>query len=70
MADAVAITRGVNNKIIKSQFNKIIKNIASPKLSAVYKRPLINWLAGQPTVVNPSTVYTAIVAAEANIAIY
>ena len=70
MADAVAIVRNANGKITMSQYNKIIKNIASPKLSFNYKRRLIQWIGPQPIIVNPSPTYSAFIAAEANIAIW
>lgn len=70
MADSVAILRYSNGKLIGSQRKKLIKSLGSSKLSGVYKKTIVRWLAPQPQVTPGSSIETALVASHAIHAIW
>ena len=70
MSEAVPIVRNTNNTIVHLQRKQIMINLASPELSAIYKRVIQKWLTTKESVSDNTVLKTALLASNAIKAIW
>lgn len=70
MSDSIPLARTASGRLTGSQRKKIVRTLAYPRVSAIYKRTILHWLSSVAIVTGGSPIAIALAAAQAVKVIY